>query len=1041
MSVIDEIREDRQDLANVLEKYSGIRKVVEEAYPDKAHFLFELLQNAEDTKAAEASFVLHPDSLIFEHNGRPFSRADVEGITNIGEGTKEKDEDTIGRFGVGFKAVFAFSETPSVFSPTFSFRIERLVLPWEIESEADLGCKTRFVFPFNNPKKDAAQAYAEVSEGLLALSEVSLLFLSHLESIDWEIEGKASGQILRLQHSENHIEVLRQDSSGPTNSAHLLRFEEPVEGLPNQRIAIAYPLKFLPDGTKFDRAKPLDEQMRIAPADIGQVAVFFPAEKETSGLRYHLHAPFVPELSRASVKETAANTPLFDQLARLSASSLYKIRDLGLLNAEALGILPNKQDSIPKRYQTIMQAVIAELNDNDLTPTQDRNYAPAKHLLQTKAVIKEVLSDKDLEVLTDFPVAPRWAASAPQKNSNADRLLSSLAIREWEFDDLISAISERAGPYCWKPAARDEFLAWLASKPDEWLQQFYSLLHRELAQEYYGASRLSDARIVKLRDGTFSTGKASYFPSNTGDDEGFPRVDPAVYTSGKSKAHQSAARKFLEEVGVSEVGEAEQVEAILEERYTRDCACPDEKTHLRDLRRFIALVENDPSAARMFHSYYILACGDDEWRKPKEIFLDLPFLETGLSSFYAALDDAADRYPLGARYLDCGIALKRIASFAKAIGAQVDFSPSETSTRYHPEASKLWTDYAKPGTRWTDSAIDEDWEIDGLEHALESKSELLSRLVWKSMCSAPPRCLQAKFRPNKRYDTRVAPSSLILVLRSAEWIPQTDGSFVRPSKASRDLLPPGFAFDPGQQWLKAVNFGEETAVRLEKERQKAELAKELGFKDKSALEDAKKFAEADPEERKRILDELDRRASFVLPEQNSNNPERRSTRVGEQASEAPEKTSEERTRSVQVGLADVKAEAEQYLRRQYTNADGETICQICKAPLPFKLDDGRYYLEKVELIRDIGKRHFQNYLALCPNHAAMYQHAHGSADLIRDLLIDCDSDRLDIILAGKDEAIYFTEVHLLDLKAILSPSHSASSNDDRRGAHFSRPQA
>ncbi len=78
---------------------------------------------------------------------------------------------------------------------------------------------------------------------------------------------------------------------------------------------------------------------------------------------------------------------------------------------------------------------------------------------------------------------------------------------------------------------------------------------------------------------------------------------------------------------------------------------------------------------------------------------------------------------------------------------------------------------------------------------------------------------------------------------------------------------------------------------------------------------------------------MDHRASFVLPEQNSNNPERRASKVGEQAGEAPGKQSEERTRSVQVGLADVKAEAEQYLRRQYTNADGETICQICKGPL------------------------------------------------------------------------------------------------------------
>ena len=47
------------------EDYSGIRAIVEELYPDQAHFLFELLQNAEDQNATTASFDLRPDMLIF----------------------------------------------------------------------------------------------------------------------------------------------------------------------------------------------------------------------------------------------------------------------------------------------------------------------------------------------------------------------------------------------------------------------------------------------------------------------------------------------------------------------------------------------------------------------------------------------------------------------------------------------------------------------------------------------------------------------------------------------------------------------------------------------------------------------------------------------------------------------------------------------------------------------------------------------------------------------------------------------------------------
>src|SRR2546429_2266299 len=103
MSFIDEVRVDRQPLAHVLKKHRGIRKIVEDLYPDRAHFIYELLQNAEDTGAFEARFALCEDSVTFEHNGRPFTKDDIWRITDIGEGTH--NEDKIGRFGVGFKAV------------------------------------------------------------------------------------------------------------------------------------------------------------------------------------------------------------------------------------------------------------------------------------------------------------------------------------------------------------------------------------------------------------------------------------------------------------------------------------------------------------------------------------------------------------------------------------------------------------------------------------------------------------------------------------------------------------------------------------------------------------------------------------------------------------------------------------------------------------------------------------------------------------------------------------------------------------------------
>ncbi len=238
MSLIDDVRKEREDLARVLKKHRGIRKIVEELYPDNAHFIYELLQNAEDTGATEVQFDLSVDRLSFEHNGRPFELKDIEGITDVGEGTKADDDEKIGRFGVGFKAVFAYTETPHIWSPTFSFKISELVLPSEIAAKTRLGNKTRFEFPFNNPKKPVNAAYGEIKAGLDSLHEMTLLFLNNIGTINWRIGDEVDKKISRTEHSECHVELKRSDTGNKTSrSAHYLLFKQPVAGLIRQHCA------------------------------------------------------------------------------------------------------------------------------------------------------------------------------------------------------------------------------------------------------------------------------------------------------------------------------------------------------------------------------------------------------------------------------------------------------------------------------------------------------------------------------------------------------------------------------------------------------------------------------------------------------------------------------------------------------------------------------------------------------------------------------------------------------------------------------------
>jgi len=290
--------------------------IFEDFYPDRAHFVYELLQNAEDAGATEIAFTLTPERLVCEHNGRAFTLADVTSITGLHDSTKANAQDKIGKFGVGFKSVFVYTQAPSVRSGDFAFRIVQLILPEPIAPDGALNGRTRFEFPFDNLKKPPEEAYAEIASGLNELDEKTLLFLSSLQSVAWRIGTGSADEVLRVQHSDFHFEVLKEVGGKTASSSHFLKFDQAVPGLEKPRVAVAFPLDILPGVRSFGSAARLADQLKIIPAEPGSVAVFFPAVKEASGLRFHLHGPFVPELSRASIKETNANTRCSSSLLR-----------------------------------------------------------------------------------------------------------------------------------------------------------------------------------------------------------------------------------------------------------------------------------------------------------------------------------------------------------------------------------------------------------------------------------------------------------------------------------------------------------------------------------------------------------------------------------------------------------------------------------------------------------------------------------------------------------------------------------------------------
>ena len=219
------LSERRNNTANTLMDDFAISNMwdsVVEKYSDQAHFIYELLQNANDAKATKSSFELSLNGLYFKHNGiknfwvsNPESEkidqlnnnlGDINAITAVAQSNK-KSHDTVGKFGVGFKAVFQYTETPHIYDPNFQFKISKFIVPIELEKDLDNRKKdeTIFYFPFDKTDTDEngilkmspKKAYEDILEKLKKLIYPTL-FLTNLEEVQWKAENESGNYSKRI---------------------------------------------------------------------------------------------------------------------------------------------------------------------------------------------------------------------------------------------------------------------------------------------------------------------------------------------------------------------------------------------------------------------------------------------------------------------------------------------------------------------------------------------------------------------------------------------------------------------------------------------------------------------------------------------------------------------------------------------------------------------------------------------------------------------------------------------------------------------------
>jgi len=342
---------------NLREYGEGVRHLafLGRLYSDRTHFMFELLQNAEDARATQILFEVYPDRLEVLHDGRLFDERDVRGICGVGDGTKIEDLTQIGKFGIGFKSVYAYTSSPEIHSGSEHFQIVNYVRPFQADPrEIASPWTTRFVFPFDRPDMKEEQASAEIIRRLRNLNARTLLFLRSIGRLRWSGPEGESGEYSR--HFDHLGQIVRiailKDSNDVNFREKWLACQRAVT-LPVGTNTVAVEAAFLLQETK------KSEKPAIVRIEDSPLVVFFPTEKLTK-LGFLVQGPYRTTPARDNIPtDDAWNQMLVDETAQLVSSVLGPMKKQGLLTPGCLEALPIDVGSFPpgSMFRPIFDAV------------------------------------------------------------------------------------------------------------------------------------------------------------------------------------------------------------------------------------------------------------------------------------------------------------------------------------------------------------------------------------------------------------------------------------------------------------------------------------------------------------------------------------------------------------------------------------------------------------------------------------------------------------------------------------------------------------
>jgi hypothetical protein len=638
---------------NIVEYGKAIARIgpmlLAQRYDNRAHFIFELLQNAEDAlrrlpgdvKRREITFSLTPSSLSLFHFGEPFTPQDVQFICGIGESTATHGLTDIGRFGIGFKSVYAFTDRPEIHSDEEHFAIESYVRPCGI-IPVDAACgQTLFRFPF---RQHDTSAYSQIHDGLAKLDLTTLLFLREIEQIKWETSDGQGGTYLRdtrqIDANTREVTVIGEPKGQSLKSADFLVVEREVtnNGSPAGRVEIAYQV--------------LNGQ--VLPVENATLSVFFPTIVPTR-FGAILQGPFRTTPSRDNIpRDDEWNKRLVAELSVLIRDSLHTLRSRGLLDAQALNSLPIHGPSFASGslFAPLFKATLDAFKTDALLPCLDGQHRPASEVrLGRTKEIRDLFGPEQLGLLMGAKTSVAWITDAITLNKTPqlrEYLISELGIPEIQPDAIISRLEG----------------AYLVNQPLEWLGRLYEFLNEQ--ESAWRGTSLTSRPIIRLQDGRqivpFQGGQPQAFLP-TSDSTDFPTIHQDLCRS-------NGAREFLKKIGLTAPDIVDDVIQNLLPRYRVLNYQPSDEVYAADFARVQAAFNTDSSdkKKRLIEQLRVTpfifaaeaASGQIRLVRPHEAYLPtdrLKALFAGVTGvFLADMARSAQRYePLRDLLRACGV--------------------------------------------------------------------------------------------------------------------------------------------------------------------------------------------------------------------------------------------------------------------------------------------------------------------------------------------------------------------------------------------------